>query len=289
MPLQVLIFHSIAVIFAQASDPNSYRERACNNHDHSMSKTLISKIARPSRHHGAAYISAIQQRRDFSATRNRLLLESAKALAPFRVTVTSTASIFEPPPLATSPYVPMTGLELFLAEKPSLKPFLLAGLARERAVTEAVIAWSEICDHVFHLIHGKICASHAGIMRTLRSRKGRFSGVKELSNSKRCVEIDSQVDETYNTRSRQDSFITFDRPPSFGREFMPFFFVFGERIHEKSGHEIDLENLRIKPADEKVSSAFLPLLSLCGFVVRDLICFLCFRMAVEILALEPTL
>lgn len=256
LPLQILLFHSIAVINAQVSNAVFLLKKGYVHKNYSMSKLLMSKVARRSQHHGAVYMLAIQQRRDFSAVRERPMLESVKTLAPLGVSLTSTASISELPPQATPQYVPLTALGLFLAENPGLKPFLLAGPARDIAVNEAAIAWSEICDHVFRLTYGQICAWHTGISGTLRSRMAQWSGVKEVSNSKRSVEIDSLIDENYNTRSSQDEFATFDSPPSFSREFMPFFFVFGERIQEKSGHEIDLDDLRIKAEDEMVSTAF---------------------------------
>lgn len=218
-----------------------------------MSKTLMSKVALRPRYPGTAYTLAIQRRRDFSAAQNRPMLESARTLAPSGAPITSTAGISEPPSPATPQYVPLTALELFLAENPGLKPFLLAGPAKELAVTESAIAWCEICDHVFHLIHGQICVWRTSILGTLRSRMAQWSSVKDPSNSERCAENASLVDDKFNTRSSQDTFLTFDCPQSFGREFMPFFSVFGERFNENSGYEIDLEDLQMKAENEKVT------------------------------------
>ena len=220
-----------------------------------MYKTQLFKVALGSRHPGTAYMLAIQQRRSFSTAQDRPMLESSKTFAPSGVNMISTTSVSEPNPLAPPQYVSLTGLELFLAENPGLKPFLLAGPARDLTMTESAIAWSEICDRVFHLIQGQICAWQTGTLGTLRSRITQWRGVKSSLNSKQCVEIDLLVDDTCNTQGSQNNFATFDRPQYFGREFMPFFFVFGERVPEKSGHEIDLEDLRIKAEDEKVSSA----------------------------------
>lgn len=244
----------VAVTFAQVSDPDSYYKRSVTHHVHSMSKTLIPKVVLQPRHHGAAYMLAARQCRDISPTRNRPVLGLAETRGSSGAKITPVASISTSPLLATPQYVPLTGLELFLAENPGLKPFLLAGPARERAVKESAIAWAEICDRGFHLIHDQIRVWQTGILGTMRSRMARWSGVTGLSNSKQCVETELLFDNTSNTRESQEDFVTFDSPPSFVRECMPFFSIFGERILEKSGYEIDLQDLRIRGEDEKVSS-----------------------------------
>ena len=222
-----------------------------------MSKTQMHKVTLQPQLYGIAYAPTARRRRDFSVARNRPLWESAKTLAPSGVRVFSVALKSEPLPPATPQYVPLTGLGLFIVENPGLKPCLLAGPARERTVTESAIAWAQICDNIFHLIRGQICFWHAGgILGTLRYRMARWSGVKGVSKSKRRVIIDSAVDDTYSTRESQDGFITFDSLQSFLRECMPFFMVFGERVQDKSGYEIDLNDLRIKAENEKVSSTF---------------------------------
>lgn len=252
--MRILILHGLPVIVARVSNAEFLPRLNYTHHVHSMSKTLMSMVALQPRLYGTAYMLTARKRRDFSVARNRPVREPAKTLAPSEVKIFTVASESELLPPATPQYVPLTGLELFLAENPGLKPCLLAGPARERAVTESAIAWAEICDSVCYLIRGQICLWHAGILGTLRSRMARWSGVKGLSNSKRGVETDSLVDATYSTRESPDSFITFDSPQSFVRECMPFFSVFGERFQEKSGYEIDLDDLRIKVENEKVSS-----------------------------------
>lgn len=270
------------------SDPDFHKERNSTYHVYSMSKTLISKIALRSRHHGAAYMLAVRQCRDFSATRNRPVLESVKIFARSGPKISSVASISETPSSTTPQYVPLTGLELFLAENPGLKPFLLGGPARERAVNESAIAWAEICDRGFHLIRGQIFTWHTGILGTMRSRMARWSGVKGSSNSKRCVKNDSLIDDNDSTPESQDGFATFDNPQSFVRECMPFFSVFGERVQEKSGYEIDLKDLRIKAEDEKIARVFGLSLFLFG-IICELTLFLCFRIAMQTLPHDPNL
>lgn len=207
LPLQILTFHRIAVTFAQVSDPNSYREGHDTHHVQSMSKNLMSKFALRSRYHGTAYMLAIRQRRDFAAARTTPMLEPAKTLAPSGVTITSTVSRLDPPLTSAPRYVPLTGLELFLAENPGLKPFLLAGPARERAMTESAIAWAEICERVFRLIRGQTYVWRSHILGTMRSRMARWGGVKRLSNPKQCVENESPVDHTYKIRRSQESLL----------------------------------------------------------------------------------
>ena len=218
-----------------------------------MPKTLISKVALRSRQHGTEHMLAVRQRRDLCVARNRPVLESAKTPTSARAELFSIASMIKPASPVTPQYIPLTGLELFLADNPALKPFLLAGPARERAMNESAIAWAEICDRVYHLIRGQICVWHTGILGTMQTRMARWRGVTGSSKSSQNVKTDLLIDETSNTRESQDGFVTFDIPQSFVHECMPFFSVFGERVQEKSGYEIDLEDLRMKGEYEKVS------------------------------------
>ena len=221
-----------------------------------MTKTLMTKVSLRPRYHATAFPLAIQRSRDFSAAQSRRGLESAKTLASASASapITSTTGLSEPSSPATPKYVPLTALELFLAENPGLKPLLLAGPAKERAVGEAAIAWSEICDHVFHLIQGRAWLSRAGTLGTLRSRMAHWNNVKNLSTSERRGDDASLTDDTPEARTHQDIFITFDSPESFCREYMPFFFVFGEQLNKKSGYDIYLEDLKMKAVDGKVST-----------------------------------
>lgn len=233
----------------------SYLEEKFAHHDHSMTKTLMTKVSLRPRYHATAFPLAIQRPRDFSAAPSRPVLESAKTLASASTLapVASATGLSEPPSPETPKYVPLTALELFLADNPGLKPFLLTGPAKERAVTESAIAWSEICDHVFHLIQGRVCVPRAGILRKLCSRMAHWNYVKNQSISKRRGDDASLTDDTSKARTHRDSFVTFDSPESFCRECMPFFSVFGEQLNKKSGYDIYLEDLKMKAVDGKVS------------------------------------
>lgn len=83
---------------------------------------------------------------------------------------TPLSRLSQPPSPVTPQHVPLTALETFLAENPGLKPFLLAGPAKERAVIESAIAWAEMCDHVYHLIRPQVCGWRTGLLGILRSR-----------------------------------------------------------------------------------------------------------------------
>lgn len=214
----------------------------------------MASLLRP-RHGTAATLAATNRFRGFAAVggRPKSVLRTAQDFAPLAKTIEATGPSRNsadtlpdtPSPSATPQHVPLTGLELFLAENPGLKPFLLAGRARERAITESAIAWSQICDDVFRHLRDWVCDRRSDILRRLRRGVGRKSRAKEALASKRSVEDGSLIDDQSEWITR-DKFVTFDSPEPFGREFMPFFFMIAERFHEQSLYEDCLEDLRMK-------------------------------------------
>jgi hypothetical protein len=154
----------------------------------------------------------------------------------------------------TPQHVPLTALETFLAENPGLKPFLLAGPAKERAVIESAIAWAEMCDHVYHLIRPQVCGWRTGLLGILRSRMTKRGSLRNSATPhESAVEASSLIDSKADAPSYPDNHMTFGGAESFGREFMPFCFFFGERFNEKWNNEMYLEDLQMKAEDEKVS------------------------------------
>jgi hypothetical protein len=176
---------------------------------------------------------------------------SAKILASAGP-MTSTVRVLQTPPPTTPDYVPPTALEIFLAENPGFKPFLLAGSAKERAVTESAIAWAEICDDVFRLIRCQFCVWRSSILANFHLRLTNWASIKDSSRTKRYMENLSPIDDISGVRSNEGSYVTFEGTEHFGREFMPFFFIFGERFNEKLGYEMYLDDLRTKGEDAEV-------------------------------------
>lgn len=218
-----------------------------------MSRILLPKISLRPRYHATAFTMAARPFRDSSAAKREPMQESVKSLTS-AAPMASTAKILQPPSQAMPEYVAPTALEIFLADNPGLKPFLLAGSAKERAINESAMAWAEICDDVYRLVRCQICIWRTGILANFHLRMAKWSGIKGSSRSKRFMEYVSPIDDTSNVRTNEGSYVTFEGAEHFGREYMPFFFIFGERFNEKLGYEMYLDDLRTKGEDAKVKS-----------------------------------